>query len=347
MSITDEHEQAREGTAPRRAVLVGGAAGLLAAGVVLGAVLAGGGDSAPPAAAPAPTETITAPSSGAPAVPVPAPSTAPPAASGTAYGTSIPVGRPDQAPAVVARLRAQLGAIPVARVFSPGLPPARWEDEPVLAALGGDSSVVYSFQGDLDELAAGTHDALISGFLDSRPEGVQVWMVLKHEPEDDVQRGEFTAEQFRAATEHVAGVVREAGGIPTTVLQAYTLNPASGRDWRDFYTPAVDVLAWDAYNTAAKNEVPSYKAPEKFLEPVLAVAEETGKPFGFAEFGSPCLPNDPGCTGRAQWLTQMSEALEAGGAQFVTYWNRRALNGGVDYTLDGPSGEVWRGLSTS
>ena len=245
---------------------------------------------------------------------------------------------------MVARLREQFGAIPVARVFSPDLPPARWSDHPVLAALGDDSSVVYSFDGDLDALAAGTHDELIAGFLSSRPAGLKVWVAVKHEPEDDVKRGEFTAEQFRAATEHVAGVVRAAGGIPTTVLQAYTLQPGSGRDWRDYYTPAVDVLAWDAYNTAARNG--AYKAPEKFLEPVLAVARETGKPFGFAEFGSPCLPDDAGCAGRAAWLQQMADAFEAGGAQFVTYWNRAALNGAVDYTLDGPSGEVWRALSS-
>ena len=343
MSTAIEHEQAGRPPGPRRSVLVGGAAALLATGLVLGAVLATGGEDPAPAAgpprssAPAPDPT-SAPSATAPPAPAP---------SGTAYGTSIPVGRPEQAPAVVARLRAQLGAIPVARVFSADLPPARWDDQPVLAALGGQSSVVYSFQGDLDELAAGTHDALITGFLASRPPGVDVWTVLKHEPEDDVKRGVFTAEQFRAATEHVAGVVRAAGGIPTTVLQAYTLNPASGRDWRDYYTPAVDVLAWDAYNTAARNEQPSYKAPEKFLEPVLAVARETGKPFGFAEFGSPCLPDDVGCTGRATWLEQMGAALEAGGAQFVTYWNRRALNGAVDYTLDGPSGEVWKALSAN
>ena len=40
-------------------------------------------------------------------------------------------------------------------------------------------------------------------------------------------------------------------------------------------------------------------------------------------------------------------ALGAGGAEFVTYWNRAALNGSVDYTLEGPSAEVWRALSTS
>lgn len=343
MSSTDVDERR---TGPGRATLVAAAAGLVAVGVGLGVVVAGGDGPGEPAA---PVASAPAPSA-APADPTPGTSTAPrtPAGDGgTAYGTSIPVGRPDQAPAVVTRLREQFGAIPVARVFSPDLPPASWDEHPVLAALGDESSVVYSFDGDLDALAAGVHDELITDFLASRPERVDVWVALKHEPEDDAQRGELSPEQFRAATEHVAGVVKAAGGIPTTILQAYTLNPRSGRDWREFYTPAVDVLAWDAYNTAARNEVPSYKAPEKFLEPVLEVARETGKPFGFAEFGSPCLPDDAGCAGRAAWLQQMADAFEAGGAQFVTYWNRAALNGAVDYTLDGPSGEVWRSLSTS
>ena len=241
-------------------------------------------------------------------------------------------------------LRARFGGLPVARVFSPGLPPARWADVPVLAALGAGTDVVYSFSGDLDALAAGASDALLTGFLRSRPDGVRVWVALKHEPEDDAERGAFTAEQFRAATEHVAGVVRAAGGVPTTVLQAYTLNPASGRDWHDWVTPAVDVVAWDAYNTAARRPQPSYPPPDAFLRRMLEVARETGKPFGVAELGSPCVRTDPGCTGRAAWLTDLGGALRAAGAQFVTYWDRPALAGGVDYRLDAPGTEAWRRL---
>ena len=75
------------------------------------------------------------------------PPRAPPAPPGASrlFGTSGAAGRPAGARPSWRRLRAQFGAIPVARVFSPGLPPARWDDDPVLAALGDGSSVVYSF----------------------------------------------------------------------------------------------------------------------------------------------------------------------------------------------------------
>jgi hypothetical protein len=242
----------------------------------------------------------------------------------------------------VARLRGQFGALPVARVFSPGLLPAAWDDEPTLRALGTGSSVVYSFKADPRQVAAGAYDDRVRSFLAGRPAAVRAYVAFYHEPEDDVERGAFTTAQFRAATDHLAPVVRAAGGIPTSILMQYTLSPASHRDWHDYYSPAVDVLGWDAYNTSAQDRVPSYRSVAGIVAPVLAVAKETGKAFGWAELGSTCLSTDPTCAGRAAWLSALGSALSSSGAQFAAYWNRPEL-GGPDYTLsDAASAAAWK-----
>lgn len=242
----------------------------------------------------------------------------------------------------VSRIRGQFGNLPAARVYGTGLPPAQWKTDSSLAALGSGSDVIYSFKGNMAAIAAGQADGLIRSFLASRPAGIKVWVALNHEPEDNIERGEFTAAEFRAATEHVAPVIRAAGGVPTMILMEWTLSPKSGRNWHDYYSPAVDVMAFDAYNTALGNATPSYKSPSDFVNPVLAVSKETGKAIGWAELGSPCIPSDPACTGRAAWLTGLGSAVGNNGAQFATYWNRLDFDGVTDYSLsDGPSRNAW------
>ncbi len=64
---------------------------------------------------------------------------------------------------------------------------------------------------------------------------------------------------------------------------------------------------------------------------MLAVAKETGKPFGWGEFGSTCISTDPSCDGRAAWVRDTTAGASAPRApQFVCYWNQSS---DVDFTL--------------
>jgi len=292
------------------------------------------------------TYTKTAPAT-SPTPPPPPPSVGPtpppPPVPATQFGMSIWPHAGETPADAVARLRQQYGSLPVARVFSSGLPTATWNDNAYLKALGSQSSVVYSFKGDMKAMAAGTYDARIKAFLASRPAGVKVWVALHHEPEDDIARGAFTAAEFRAATAHVAPVIRSAGGIPTTILMQWSLSSGSGRDWHDYYSPAVDVIAWDGYNSSAALRTPGYKSAADYLAPVLAVAKETGKSFGWAELGSQCVTTDASCSGRAAWLGDLVKGFSGAGAQFAAYWNRHDFGDGADYELhDAASVNAWK-----
>jgi len=276
----------------------------------------------------------------------PAPSSHPVTVPGgrTRFGMSV-APLPGESPAAaVARLRGQFGGLPVVRVFTPGLLPASWNDEPTLRALGGDSAVVYSFKADPRQVIAGTYDDRVRSFLAGRPAGISTYVAYYHEPEDDIETGVLSAADFRAATEHLAPIIRDSGAMPTTILMQYTLSAASHRDWHDYYSPAVDVLAWDAYNTSARDRVPSYRPVAGLVAPVLAVAAETGKAFGWAELGSPCIATDPTCAGRAAWLAGLAAGFAASGAHFATYWNRPDVGAGFDYSLsDAASVSAWKG----
>jgi len=270
---------------------------------------------------------------------------APAASARTLFGVSLPAQPGMNATQTVSHFRDQFGALPAVRVFGNQVP-AHWNDSATLRALGTGSAVIFSFQGDMNAIAAGAEDAHLTSFLQSKPAGMKVWVALKHEPEDQVRDGVFTAAQFRAATAHVAPVIRRAGGIPTTILMAWTLDPHSGRNWHDYYTPAIDSFGFDAYNSGQHKKVPDYKAPQAFVDPVLAVARETGKSFGWAELGSPCVSTDPTCTGRAAWLTSLGNTLAANGAQFATYWNRASADSMLDFSLtDAPSVNAWRAMT--
>lgn len=321
----------------RRPVLVGAAVVALLLVVGLVARGLGGGDDPTGSGLPASSSTPAPPASTGPTGPAP---------SGPGLlGVSVPKVDGDAPDSVVAGLRGTFGKLPVVRVFESKLPPATWDADPTLAALGTGSAVVYSFKGNVANAATGAFDARVTRFLESKPAGIKAWVVFHHEPEDDIERGEYTAEDFVAATAHLAPVIRAAGGVPTEILQSYTLRPDAGRDWKTYYSPAVDVLGWDGYNSARRGDDPSYKSPQAFLDPVVAVAKETGKPFGFGEFGSPCISTDPSCSGRAAWITAMGKALRAAGAQFGIYWNQKS---DVDFTLkDAGSVDAWKSLVSS
>lgn len=330
------------GPARDRRLLVGAGAGvlvLLVAGGVYGATR--GTDTQPPS--------TRAPSSTAPATLAPSsgPSQDPGVATtgASVFGVSIPLGAEGTAPTIVQNIKKQFGSIPVARVFSATPPPERWSDDSTLAALGTSSKVVYTFKGDPAAAARGDYDKQVTSFLSSRPKGLKVWFGFYHEPEDQVEAGTFTASEYVAATSHLAPVIDAAGGISTTILMGYTLMPGSGRDWHDYYSPEVDVIAWDVYNTGTKRAVPVYRPVDAVIDPILAVQKETGKPFAIAEFGSQCLQSDPDCTGRAAWVASLGKAFKDHGAQFVTYFDQRGVRGGPDYRLeDPPSSQAYKAL---
>lgn len=217
------------------------------------------------------------------------------------------------------RLDATFGPLRAVRLYSDGLPPD-WSE---IAAQVGHRPVVVSFKAEPAEVLSGVFDDELGAWLAAAPASHPTFWTYFHEPEDDVERGSFTAAEFAAAWSHVARLAAQTGNdrlVATVVLMCWTVNPASGRDWQAYAPPAelVDVLAWDCY--AHGDSTASYIHAGQLLGPAIAASAELGADWGIAELGARIAGPDA-ADDRARWLATVGDAAREQQARFVTYFD--------------------------
>lgn len=201
----------------------------------------------------------------------------------------------------------------VLRIYDTGAP--AW---PSGSRSTGNTPLIISFKLPPADVIAGKDDALLQQFFAAtpRPTYYSYW----HEPEDDVEKGHFTADQYRAAWAHIASLAR-ASGKPlraTLILMGWTAMPSSHRNWEDYYPggDVVDLIAWDSYAWGPN------ATPDHVFGPAQAATASVGKPWAVAETGVPAVQvPDPGQ--RQAMLTAMSHYLATQDPQpeFVSYFD--------------------------
>jgi hypothetical protein len=241
----------------------------------------------------------------------------------------------------LAREDALFNGLESVRVFYSGLPQA-WPGK--LDAAG--RPMIISFKATPADVIAGTHDTRLRDWFRTAPVDQDIYWTYFHEPENDIQNGAFTAAQFRQAWQRIAGLSREANNPrlrATLILMGWSVDPASGRNWRDYYPGRsyVDVIGWDLYNPSWKNG--GYRTPSDLFATIVATSRAEGLPFGVAETGSPIVTGDDG-TRRAAWVRDMITYLTAEGALFIEYFDLDwSSHNGADYRLRDPAGvAAWR-----
>jgi hypothetical protein len=244
----------------------------------------------------------------------------------------------------LARVDGYYNGLDTVRVFYPGLP------QPWPGKLdAGTRPLIISFKAPPANVIAGAHDAALRTWFQTAPRDRDMYWTYFHEPENDIQDGAFTAAQFRQAWQRIAGLAREAANPRlrgTLILMGWSVNPNSGRNWRDYYPGRqhVDVIGWDLYNPSWQNG--AYKDVTELFADVIAASRSEGLPFGIAETGSPRVAGDAGA-GRAAWLRQLTSHLTSAGAVFVAYFDLDWPRAGVDYRLrDSASMAAWREFCT-
>ena len=263
-------------------------------------------------------------------------------AAATLCGASLQQNAGETWEEAVARADAAYGGLQSIRIFYGGLPPA-W---PGKADVGRPVAVSFKASPtDIVNNTDGTLDTLRTWFA-TAPTDQEVYWTYYHEPEDNIAAGEFTAEQYRAAWKVLAKAADEAGNPrlhATLILMEWSLQPASGRDWRDYYPGAdtIDVLGWDAYSSTKPNPT-SYRSPQDMYEQIVNISEQEGLPFAIPETGTGLVEGDDG-TARAQWLRDTTAYLTEHGALFAQYFDLDwREHGGPDFRLsDAPSREAW------
>ena len=258
--------------------------------------------------------------------------------SGPLFGVTVSVRSGESLEGAVARVGDEVGRPPVVRVYSSDAPPT-WDE---VERRAGDAAAVVSFKFAPSDVLSGAHDDQLAEWFRAAPADREIYWAYYHEPEDNIESGDFTAGGFRAAWAHIDAL---ADGVDNPrlhsalVLMCWSLDDASGRTWTDFIpderTP--DVLAWDCYNRAVDRG--EYTAPEKLLDESVSASEQVGAQWAIAELGSEVAAGDDG-EGRARWLDAVAEYARTNDAAFVTYFH--ALQDGEYALLDSASQNAWR-----
>ncbi|MGH3655531.1 MAG: hypothetical protein ACRDUA_02635, partial [Micromonosporaceae bacterium] len=92
-----------------------------------------------------------------------------------------------------------LGGLDVARVYYTGAP-KQWPGK-----LDTDGRpMIVSFKYQPKEILSGTHDAHLRKWFADAPTDRDTYWVYYHEPEDNIEKGDFSAADYRAAWRHLA-----------------------------------------------------------------------------------------------------------------------------------------------
>jgi hypothetical protein len=235
------------------------------------------------------------------------------------------------------------GGLESYRLFYPGGP-----RQPGAAGYGR-IPVIVSFRYQPRDVLSGKHDAELAAWFRGASHAFPIYWVYSHEPENDIERHQFAATDYRAAWSHIRKIQRSTGRMDmkaTLVLMCYTLNPISHRNWRDYYPggDVIDVMAWDCYNWGQDASKPFYAPAADLFHNAVALSASLGKPFGIAETASPRVSGDGSGYGRAAWLRSLAAYLSQKHALFVCYFDVQKP-GSIDFRLtDAPSRAAWRAI---
>ncbi len=292
---------------------------------------------------PSPTESATAKPEPTKSEPAKSDNPKPPSAAkgNTLFGASVYTGDGTSFATALARSNANYGGLKVVRVFFPGMPSA-WPGK--AGSTGGP--VVVSFKASPQQVVSGNLDGFFRNWFANAPRDRDIYWTNFHEPEDNIEKGQFTATQYREALRRLDGLA-DAAGNPrlhtATIWMCYDLRKGSGRDWKDYYpgSDVVDLMGWDCYNRGRDNG--TYDSPASILDDLRIASESMGKPWGLGEFASKLAPGDNG-QDRAAWLKASAEYFRSHDATFVNYFD--AFGGAVanpEYRLlDAPSRAAWK-----
>lgn len=106
-----------------------------------------------------------------------------------------------------------------------------------------------------------------------------------HEMEDNMSGAQFLPV---ARAHHLLASNRGLKFGP--MYQAWTMNPKSNRNWRDWWDNRFDLFGIEAYNPGRKKNPPIFEPPAQFLDRAFDALREAGKPTVVGEFGMPVDP---------------------------------------------------------
>lgn len=236
--------------------------------------------------------------------------------------------------------RANIGPVDIYRYYDSGWHFDTYQQNTAHAARAANAVSDYSFKLPPVEVAAGLHDARLRTFIASTPK--TIILTNHHEPEEEIERGDYTAAEFRAAIARLNQLVDVQnvldGGTRrvSVVLMGGTFTGLRQRNPANYWPKdpvtdlnQADLIAVDAFavpyatNTsgvpAGYTNGVQWKQPAALLAPVVRFASENLTAWGVSEFGYLEDVNNP--TRKAQAITDAIAYARANGAVMFEYFD--------------------------
>ncbi|MGC4231920.1 MAG: hypothetical protein QM594_02830 [Niabella sp.] len=173
---------------------------------------------------------------------------------------------------------------------------------------------------------------LIRDFVLSIPANRTVYLIFWHEPEDNIEDGQFTAAQYRSGLVNfiraVISVQNQRPNVhPAFCLMAYTFKPQSGRNPED-YRPTG--LTWDERTKTVAGidgyfNDPTQSAASVFNPIFTKMGLNSGSGtsnWGFSRFG---IFETAAHGSRASWVTNLGSWAKNHGKMELVSWYNSAL----------------------
>lgn len=258
---------------------------------------------------------------------------------GTQFGVALDIPGGMSLEDAWAHAKRSYGTPEVVRIFHPGMP--NW----TAANVAKGATLSVSFKIEPKDVLSGAYDARLRSWFRAAPNDIPIFWTYFHEPEENVEKGQVKAADYRAAWQRIVAIERETcepNLHSTLILMDWTVDPRSGRNFYDYYPGSayIDVLAWDPYNPWQNNT--TYRSPALIFDKLIAVSAREGKPFAIAETGSILMGGDQGAQ-RAAWLKDMASYLSSKGALYVSYFD--TVTDRYDWRLkDAASMSAWKSV---
>jgi hypothetical protein len=253
---------------------------------------------------------------------------------------------------------ANVGPVDVYRGYDGGFHYPTWQQVPrSLAHPGGMND--YSFQLPPADVASGADDAILTTFIASTPKNIV--LTNHHEPEQEIQAGQFTFAQFRAAIVRLNQLVDAQNLIDggtrkvSVILMVSTFGGFMGRNAENYYPNptrdggTADLISADVYaapHATGTAGVPigytdgvNWKDPAVLMRKVVAFAKLHTTDWAVSELGYLEDVNNP--MRKSQALQSAVAAAKAGKATatgptyrpalWISYWDSKG--GRADWEL--------------
>jgi len=195
----------------------------------------------------------------------------------------------------------------------------------------GHRESAWSFKAIPSVFAAGTNDAWFSSFLDSIPANHKTIIMLWHEPEGQINSGQFTLTDWKAANNHMGAMVHAKGR--SELRSAICLigdwnykpsNPGHNTEfWDSGFTANIDYIGFDPYVSGG---VFTPLNNQTYFMQAYDWAVSHSKPIFFPEWG---CADDPGgdATKKANYITNAYQFGKSANLYAMLYFNENGSTG--------------------